>query len=219
MFLSSTCLSELPVVLNCSQIVAVAQTLYFQAGIAGVSMADVAARLDQPESVVLAGFPAGKAALVQAVLESYADQMHAELSQLRQQCTTAVEELLALRVLVSQKMGQGSTAFFREAEAHYPVAWRQWQAQRSGFMLDYVRTNLRQGIAQELYHEGLDVGFLARLWQQQMRNLRTADAEAEAEGLSPARMHHTLVAHFLAGIVTPAGAYVARRLQEAEPYY
>lgn len=215
MFMPSTSLAEPPVVLNRSHIVAVAQTLYFQDGIATVSMADVAARLDQPESIVLAAFPAGKEALVQAVLESHAHQMHAELEQLHQQCTTAVEELLALRVLVSQKMGQGNMSFFQETEAQYPTAWRQWQAQRGAFMLDYVRANLRQGIAQELYYEGLDVEFLARLWQQQMRNLRTVDDE----GLSPARMHYTLVAHFLAGIVTPTGAYVARRLQEAEPYY
>ena len=215
MFTPYTALAEPPVVLNRSQTVAMAQTLYFQAGIEAVSIADVADRLGQPESVILAEFPAGKEALVQAVLNSYGEQMRAELEQLRRQCSTAVEELLAVRVLVNQKMAQGNTAFFRDAEAQYPAVWQQWQAQRNGFMFSFVRANLCQGIAQQLYQEDLDVDFLARLWQQQMRNLRTADAEF----LSPAQMHHTLVAHFLAGIVTPAGAYVTRRLQEAEPFY
>ncbi|GAB2867982.1 TetR/AcrR family transcriptional regulator [Hymenobacter ruber] len=215
MLISSTALAEPPGALDRSHAVAIAQTLYFQAGIAAVSMADVAARLDLPESVVLAEFPAGKEALVQAVLKSYGEQMRAELEQLRRQCSTAVEELLAVRVLVNQKMAQGNTAFFRDAEVLYPAVWQQWQAQRNAHMFAYVRANLCQGIAQQLYQEGLDVDFLARLWQQQMRNLRTADAEF----LSPAQMHHTLVAHFLAGIVTPAGAYVTRRLQEAEPFY
>lgn len=215
MFMPSTALAEPPITLDRSHTVATAQTLYFQEGIEAVSMADVAARLNQPKSVLLAEFPTGKVALVQAVLESYADQMRAELEQLRRQCSTAVEELLAVRVLVNHKIGQGNTAFFRDAEALYPDVWQQWQAQRNVYMFAYVRANLCQGIAQQLYQEGLDVDFLTRLWQQQMRNLRTADAEF----LSPAQMHHTLVAHFLAGIVTPAGAYVTRRLQEAEPFY
>jgi hypothetical protein len=38
-------------------------------------------------------------------------------------------------------------------------------------------------------------------------------SSAEATGLAPAEVHHTMLEHFLAGIITPAGAIVARRLE------
>ena len=196
------------------RVLAAAQALYFQQGIEAVSMADIARYLSLPEATVLAQF-GSKEALVEAVMIAYAAHIQQALLLQKAQSSTAVEEVLALRAWMRQEISQIRDVFFRQLEMHYPGSWQRWLDVRTALLLSHIRGNLRLGIQQELYRESLDVEFLSRLWLQQLNNLRTAGAA----GLEPAEVHHTLLEHFLAGIVTPAGAYVSRRLQEGPPFY
>ena len=71
-------------------------------------------------------------------------------------------------------------------------------------------------MAQGLYQPALDAEKLVREWFEQLREL--APAPAFATEPDRAERHRALFDKFLAGLVTPAGALVARRLQEAAPY-
>jgi AcrR family transcriptional regulator len=192
--------------------VAAAQALYFQHGIAEVAMAEVAHYLRLPESRVLHWFP-GKAPLVDAVVDAHAQAIYEELCQHHARSSTAVEELLALRNWASEEMKRSLVPFFQQLAADYPASQLRWQAHMAGFPVDHLRNNLRWGILQDLYRADLDVEAMTRHWFQQTRILRTDAA------LDRADMHRTLLEQFLGEIVTPAGALVARRLQEAHPFY
>lgn len=207
-------LTTAPLPTEQARIVEAAQVLYFQRGIAEVSLAEVAHYLRLPESTVLHWF-ADKATLVEAVVEAHARAVYDEMGRHKANSSTAVEELLALRNWASAEMQRNLAPFFQQLAADYPAGRQRWQAHMASFPLEHLRDNLHWGIAQALYRDGLDVDFLVRLWFHQMSTLDNA----AAVGLEGADMHRTLLEHFLAGIVTPARALVARRLQEAYPFY
>ena len=197
-----------------ARIVAAARALYLEAGIAQVSMADISYYLRMPEHAVRRHFPE-KAPLVAAVVEAHATTIQAELARHKEHCTTAVEELLALRNWISAEMKVSLSPFFQQLEADYPEARQSWQAYMTGFPVEHLRNNLSRGVLQGLYHPALDVEFQVERWFRQSRLL----GPPEAAGVDGAEMHRALLEDFLAGIVTPSGALVARRLQEAPPYY
>ena len=197
------------------RLVAAAQLLYLELGIEAVSAVDVAANAKLELSDLERYFPAGKPALVQAVVAKYVPYVHQSLQQQRETRSTAVEQLLAMRTFMQEEMGQVRTLFFRDLETYYPASWQYFVQARADFSLDYIRANLRLGIAQALYRDDLDVEFLARLWLQQINGL----LPTTGPGLEPVEAHYALLNQFLNSITTPAGNYVVRRLQESPPYY
>jgi AcrR family transcriptional regulator len=197
-----------------ARVVAAARALYLHQGIAEVSMDDIGRYLRMPEHAVRRWFPA-KAPLVQAVVDAHAEFVAAELHRHQGPCTTAVEELLVLRNWVSDEMSVSLSPFFQQLAADYPECRQCWQAHMAGFPVAHLRQNLHRGIGEMLYHSTLDVEVEVAQWFQQMRTLGTP----EAAGLDGGDAHRALMETFLASIVTPAGALVARRLQEAAPYY
>jgi len=132
--------------------------------------------------------------------------------------TTAVAEMLALREWVWQEAQQIRAPVFWELSQDYPTTWQLWQEHCTGFVVEYLRENLRWGMHQGLYHPHLDIDFLPRFWVQQISAPPTTGL-ADPVGLSSVEVRQTIAAHFMAGIITPAGAAVARRLQESPPEY
>lgn len=197
-----------------ARIVEAAQALYFSHGIAEVTMPDLARYLRLPEHAVQRWFPSTEL-LVGAVMKARVAAVQAELSSYHERFTTAVEELLALRNWVSSELQVNSGPFFQQCAAHYPDTHAYWHAHMTHFPQERLQANLEVGIRQGLYRADLVVAQELANWAEQAEALRTAGGpEADA-----ASQHQTLANNFLARIVTPAGALVARRLQEAAPYY
>ena len=198
-----------------TRIVAAAQALFLERGVQAVAFADVALSLRLPVATIEHYFPAGKPALVEASLTAYVEDFNRRLAVQRQECNNAVEELLALRRTLREVPEEARSLYMQELAAHYPAQWQQLHGLRTAFTLEYLRANLRRGLAEGLYRAELDPDEQAQHWLAQSVQLvataRTAQAQAEAFGEQ--------LTEFLTNLLTPAGAYVARRLQETPPYY
>lgn len=198
-----------------ARIEAAAQALFLERGAADVALADVAFVLRMPLAAIERNFPQGKPALLRAVLGNHLAFIHQELRRQRETCGSAVEELLAMRRFLHQQMSDTRSLLFQELETQYPVLWRYGRRIRTVFMLDYLRANLHRGQHEGFYHADLDVEARVRQWLRQsdshLRAVRTASELLET--------HYAQLSQLLASLTTPVGAYVARRLQEAPPYY
>ena len=198
-----------------ARIVAAAKGLFMQQGLAAVALADLALSLRMPLGAIERNFPAGKPALVQAVLQSHLQDIHQHLEQQRLDSTNAVEELLALRRFVQQRIGEVGVLLFQELKTQHPVSWRYFKYVQTKFMRGYLLANLRRGMQEGLYQPDLNPDTLSRQWLQQVSDLQAA-AHSPAE---LATVRYTHLSQFLASITSPVGAYVTQRLQEAPPYY
>ena len=197
------------------RIIAAARALLLERGIAAVQLTDVALALRMPVAAVERQFPAGKLALVQASLEAHMQDIHARLLAQRQECSSAVEELLAMRRLLQQQIGETRSLFLQEIAAHYPTLNGSLQELRATFTLDYLRQNLQRGIREGYYRPELGVEEQAHGW------LRQVDAVAQKAQSSTefTEAYYQQFGGFLASITTALGAFVVRRLQETPPYY
>jgi len=195
-----------------ARIVAAALALYLHQGMAAVAAADVARYLRLAEERIHHWF-ADKASLVAAAIEAHALGVYYEARRHKAQSSSAVEELLLLRNWASGEMLPHLRLFFEQLATDYPASHQRWQQHMQGFPVELLRANLHWGVQQGFYHPDLDVEHAVRRWFEHTRILRTAVAVEQAD------MHLALLEQFMAGIVTPTGALVVRRLQEAYPFY
>ena len=195
-----------------ARIVAAALDMYLHQGMAAVEAADVARYLRLAEERVHYWF-ADKATLVAASIETHALRVYNEACQHKEQSNSAVEELLLLRNWASGEMHPRLGLFFQELATDYPASHERWQQHMQGFPVELLRTNLHWGVQQGFYHPTLEVEQAVTRWFENTHIMRAAAATEQAD------MHRTLLEQFIASIVTPAGALVVRRLQEAYPFY
>lgn len=191
-------------------LVAAARTLYLRQGIADTPLTDIGRACDLSESAVRRWFT-DKATLAAAVVELHIHSVQQELVGCRLRSSTAVEELLALRSWVAEERKYG--LFFRQLQLISPAGWQHWQAYVTSFLVEHLRNNLRWGMRQGLYYKNLQVESLADSWLQQT-GLPGITPAGNPEAKSD---NYLLLADFMAGIATPAGALVARRLQHDPP--
>lgn len=197
------------------RIIGAAQALLLERGIEAVALADVALALRMPVAAVERHFPAGKPALVQASLEAHMQDIHAQLLAQRLDCGSAVEELLAMRRLLLQQIGDTRSLFMQELLTQYPTMDHRLRQLRANFTLDYLQQNLRRGMQEGYYRADLAVEAQAHEW------LRQADALVGRARSAPelTEAYYQQFNGFLASVTTPLGAFVVKRLQEKPPYY
>jgi hypothetical protein len=189
--------------------------LLLERGIGEVELVDVAVSLRIPVAAVARQFPAGMPTLVQASLEAHLHDIHTQLLAQRQECGSAVEELLAMRRLLLQQIGDTRRLFLQEVTASLPILGDALLQLRATFTLDYMQENLRRGIREGYFRPDLPVENQAREWLAQVNAV--VEAAHTASELTEAYYAH--FDRYLANITTPVGSYAVRRLQETPPYY
>lgn len=198
-----------------ARLVAQAQDLFMERGISPVNLTEVALAARLPVADIERYFPAGKPALVKAVTERYLAGFRQQLMQHGPESSNAVEELLRVRQVLQALPTEMRSLFLRELEADYYPHYQRLRTARQASIVEFMRRNLARGLAEGLYQTQLDVEQEAQQWfAQSDATVRVAiNAQAMAAQLTGQ------LNDFLARISTPAGAYVARRLQETVPYY
>lgn len=197
------------------RLVALAQDLFMERGIGPVSLAEVALAARLPVAVIERYFPTGKPALVTAVTERYLAGFRQQLTQHGPESSNAVEELLRVRRVLQTLPTEMRSLFLRELEADYPLQYQRLRTARLASIVEFMRHNLARGLAEGLYQLQLDVEQEAQQWFAQA----DATVRAATNAQAMAAQLTGQLNNFLARVSTPAGAYVARRLQETAPYY
>jgi AcrR family transcriptional regulator len=198
-----------------ARMVATAQDLFMERGIALVTLAEVALALRLPVAAIERYFPAGKDPLLAAVIERYLAGFRQRLAEHHQQSSTAVEEMLRLRRALLTLPDEMRGPFLPELAASYPTYYERLGTARIASVGAYMRANLQRGLAEGLYQAGLDIELETQRWIAQAS---TAVQSAPTSHALAAALFQQ-VTDFLARVTSPTGALVARRLQEAAPYY
>lgn len=198
-----------------ARIVAAAQDLFMERGLAPVTLPDVALAVRLPVALLERYFPVGKDALVPAVTARYLAAFQQRLTDNQSQSSNAVEEMLRLRRSLTDVPADMRSLFLRDLQTSYPAQYQQLEAVRTASVLAYMRQNLLRGQAEALYQPDVDVEAVAYHWLQQAN--ATLYVVADAQALADRMTANTN--EFLQRVTTPAGAFLIRRLQEAAPYY
>ena len=198
-----------------ARMVATAQDLFLERGVALVSLAEVALALRLPVAAIERAFPLGKPALLTAAIDRYLAGFRERLAEHQQQSSSAVEEMLRVRRTLQSLPDEMRGPFLPELAASYPAHHQHLITTRLAGIVAYMQANLTRGIGEGFYRPSLDVAAEVGRWVAQS----TAAVEAAPNTQVLAEVLAAQTTDFLVRVTSPAGALVARRLQEAAPYY
>lgn len=197
-----------------------AHELFNKYGIRSVSMDDIAAQLGMSKKT-LYQYYTDKDELVNAVFVAMMEQNQTQCKQDRQQSENPIHEIFLAFDMVQEMFTNMNPAVLFEMQKYHPATFRKFQEYKNGFLYQMIRTNIENGIREELYRADIDVDVLTRY---RIHSIMLA-FDPEVFPTNRSRLVHIeqqLLENFLYGLATPKGQkliqkYKNQRTKKLEP--
>lgn len=185
------------------RIVEKAHELFFRYGIKSVTMDDMATKLGMSKKTLYQYF-ADKHSLVEAVVrkEIAADEEECRCNQKISE--NAVHETFLVLDMLQEMLENMHPGIIFEMEKYHPTAFDIFKQHKNQFIYKMIRENIKRGMAEGLYREGLDADVLAKF------RIESIFIPFNPETFPPHKYNlvHTetlLMEHFLYGICNTKG--------------
>lgn len=136
--------------------------MYFEYGIRGVTMDDVAHKLAISKKTLYEYFK-DKEELVAAVLKLGHEEWHSLFSSFDCKGASAIDELLNFYDIQGKMIRSNKPAFIYDLRKYYPDIFNKFHKTKQDLILEAFQNNLTKGKKQGLYRDDINVEIIARL--------------------------------------------------------
>jgi AcrR family transcriptional regulator len=138
-----------------------AHELFHKYGVRSVSMDDLAAQLGMSKKT-LYQYYTDKDELVDAVFATTMEQNQAQCKLDRQRSENPIHEVFLAYDMVQEMFANMNPSVLYEMQKYHPATFKKFQDYKNGFLYQMLRTNIENGIKEELYRADIDVDVLTR---------------------------------------------------------
>jgi len=138
-----------------------AHELFNKYGLRSVSMDDIAAQLGMSKKT-LYQYYTDKDELVQAVFVAMMEENQTQCKLDRQNSENALHEIYLAFDMVQDMFVNMNPAVLFEMQKYHPATYKKFQDYKNGFLYQMIRTNIENGIKEEVYRSDIDVDVLTR---------------------------------------------------------
>ena len=179
-----------------------AKELFFAYGLKSISMDDLAKQSGISKKTIYQAV-ADKQELVGKVVDELI-QCHKEPMISAKAEKNAVAEVLSLSCLPFNTLAAININFFFELEKFFPAEWKKLMEYKNKSMVPAIIKNLKRGIAEGLFHEEIDISFVAAIRLQQIATaLNPNDFQEKRQ--DPQQLMNDLTLFYLQSITTTKG--------------
>lgn len=138
-----------------------AHELFNKYGLRSVSMDDIAAQLGMSKKT-LYQYYTDKDELVQAVFVAMMEENQTQCKLDRQRAENSLHEIYLAFDMVQDMFVNMNPAVLFEMQKYHPATYKKFQDYKNGFLYQMIRTNIENGIKEEVYRSDIDVDVLTR---------------------------------------------------------
>jgi len=138
-----------------------AHELFHKYGVRSVSMDDLAAQLGMSKKT-LYQYYTDKDELVDAVFATTMEQNQAQCKLDRQRSENPIHEVFLAYDMVQEMFANMNPSVLYEMQKYHPATFKKFHDYKNGFLYQMLRTNIENGIKEELYRADIDVDVLTR---------------------------------------------------------
>jgi len=171
-------------------------------GIRSITVDDIARELAVSKKTIYQHFK-DKDELVKQMVERHFACDKEEWEKIMACCNNAIDEVIIMSKHLKNSLKGINPSLFFDLQRYHPNAWALWQEHKKN-IIENVKRNILQGIAEGLYRDDLDVETLAIL------RVKEIELAFEPDLFPPQKFDllHTQIVfleHFVRGIVTSKG--------------
>lgn len=138
-----------------------AHELFFRYGIKAVTMDDMATKMGVSKKTLYQHF-ADKHSLVEAVVRKEIAADEAECHCNLKNSENAVHETFLALAMMQEMLETMNPSIIFEMEKYHPSAFDIFKQHKNQFIYKMIRENIKRGMAEGMYREGLDADVLAK---------------------------------------------------------
>ena len=148
-----------------------ASDLFLNLGFKSVTMDDLAMQLGISKKTIYQHFE-NKTKLVEAVTFHLFDTICIGIDHICETASNPIEELYHIKRFVMQHLKDEKSSPQYQLRKYYPKIYDVLKWKQFDVMHENIMENLRQGIAQGIFREGLNVDFVARMYFNGMTGIK-----------------------------------------------
>lgn len=194
-----------------TKILSKSQDLFLQYGVKRITMEEISKELGISKKT-LYQYVENKADLINQVIANYIQKEQAEFKAIQAAAKDAIDEMLKIGQFVNQTLQQINPAAIYDLQKYYHDSWELIQALELEFTLNIIKENIKTGIQQGLYRQGLDVDIIAKFY------VGKADVILDRtlfplKDYTRSDLHRSLMEYHLYGIASVKGIELLRKYQ------
>lgn len=180
-----------------------ANDLFRRYGVKSITMDEIAAQLGASKKTIYQYF-SDKDELVAAVVGEQIDfaQQTCEINRISSK--DAVHELFQAMDFVQQLFSGMNPAMMYDLERFHPQSYRIFLDHKNKYLFDIIRSNLKRGIAEELYRPEINIDIIAKFRLEAMMIAFNQDVYP-ASKFNLGDLHVAIIEHFLFGVASLKG--------------
>lgn len=184
--------------------------LFMKLGIKSLTMDEISRQLGVSKKT-LYKYAEDKNDLVKKAVQLSIAGEECVICELNAQEGNAIDKILALNSLMSEKLRQLQPAVIFDLQKYYPEAWAIMEDHKRIFVHNQVKENLETGIQEGLYRENMNPDLVARIYVSLIDSI--FDSHLYHTKLSSFQEMHTEVARYhLRGITNKQGVEYMHKL-------
>lgn len=180
-----------------------ANDLFRRYGVKSITMDEIAAQLGASKKTIYQYF-SDKDELVAAVVRGQIDFAQQTCETNRISSKDAVHELFQAMDFVQQLFSGMNPAMMYDLERFHPQSYRIFLDHKNKYLFDIIRSNLKRGIAEELYRPEINIDIIAKFRLEAMMIAFNQDVYP-ASKFNLGDLHVAIIEHFLFGVASLKG--------------
>ncbi len=189
-----------------------ANDLFRRYGVKSITMDEIAAQLGASKKTIYQYF-SDKDELVAAVVKEQIDYAQQTCEANRISSRDAVHELFQAMDFVQQIFSGMNPAMMYDLERFHPQSYRIFLDYKNKYLFDIIRTNLKRGIAEELYRPEINIDVIAKFRLEAMMIAFNQDVYP-ASKFNLGDLHTAIIEHFLFGVASLKGYKLILKYQQ-----
>lgn len=192
------------------RILAKSEELFMRYGIRSITMDDIARELAVSKKTIYQHFKDKDELVYQMGLRHFECDKE-EWNKMTNCCENAVDIMVTMSKHLKNTLKGINPSLFFDLQRYHPDTWDLWQNHKKTFIIETIKKNMEQGIAEGLYRDDVNVETLAILRVKEIELAFDMDT-FPPQKFDLLNVQITFLEHFIRGIVTAKGYAVLEDL-------
>lgn len=189
--------------------------LFLKYGFKSVGVDDIAKELGISKKTLYQEFK-DKNEIINEAVKRFVDNEEEHSLAACQQSENAIDEIISIAKVMSQKFDVIHTSVMFELEKYYPEAWKAIQNHKNQFVFSCIKNNLERGIKENLYRDNMNTNIIARLFVNKIE-LFTDSSVFGDERYSFGEIYLEMMRYHIRGIANENGRnYLKERIKQVK---
>ena len=189
-----------------------ANDLFRRYGVKSITMDEIAAQLGVSKKTIYQYF-SDKDELVEVIVKQTIEFAQQTCENNRNNSKDAIDELFQAMDFVQQIFSGMNPAMMYDLEKFHPQSYRIFLDYKNKFLFDIIKSNLKRGIAEELYRPDINIDIIAKFRLEAMMIAFNQDVYP-ASKFNLVDLHTTIIEHFLFGVASLKGYKLIMKVQQ-----